>query len=271
MKKIVSHSYTPAVLLALVLSGCSAVRPSIDGPPRVQRDVSTIHNATPKSEPRSRYGNPSTYSVFGQEYHVLKSAKGYNQRGIASWYGRKFHDRLTSSRQPYDPYAMTGASKTLPIPTYVQVTNLANGRQVVVKVNDRGPFVNDRIIDLSYAAAIKLGYANKGTALVQVTAINPTTWGKNLPLPQRTTLVAISHKPTLYLQIGAFLERDNAEKLKKRIQTMTQEPIQVQKGNSHQKALYRVQVGPLPNVTAFDTLEAKLKKQSLGHPFAVVG
>ena len=146
-----------------------------DGAPSGHFNADHIPDAVPKPEARSRYGNPSVYVVGGKRYHVMNSAKGYNKVGYASWYGTKFHGQHTSSREPYDMFSMTAASTTLPIPTYVRVTNLENGRSVVVKVNDRGPFKSSRIIDLSYAAAKKLGYTAKGTAKVRVTAIETGT------------------------------------------------------------------------------------------------
>lgn len=142
-----------------------------DGAPSGYFNAHSVPEAVPKAESRSKYGNPTSYRVGRKRYYVMKDAKGYDKKGYASWYGRKFHGQRTSSRERYDMYSMTAASTTLPIPTYVRVTNLENGRSVVVKVNDRGPFHSRRIIDLSYAAAKQLGYAHKGTAYVQVTAI----------------------------------------------------------------------------------------------------
>ncbi|MCP5136305.1 MAG: septal ring lytic transglycosylase RlpA family protein [Gammaproteobacteria bacterium] len=144
-----------------------------DRPPDGDVDVSNIPDAVPRPEPRSRYGNPESYKVMGQRYYVMESSHGYVERGIASWYGKKFHGRLTSNREPYDMLAMTAAHKSLPLPTYVRVTSLDNGRSVVVRVNDRGPFHDGRIIDLSYAAAMKLGIAQKGTGHVEVRALDP--------------------------------------------------------------------------------------------------
>lgn len=125
----------------------------------------------PRAEPRSPYGNPDSYEVFGKRYRVMDSSDGYVERGVASWYGREFHGRRTSSGESYDMHALSAAHRTLPLPTYVEVTNLENGRKVVVRINDRGPFHGDRIIDLSYAAAVKLGMAGKGTARVEVRAL----------------------------------------------------------------------------------------------------
>ena len=164
-------------LSILLLTACSNLD-NKDGAPsgvmlKSTSEVMLIPDAIPKVEPRSRYGNPQSYVVFGKRYAVLKSADGYRKRGIASWYGTKFHGKRTSSGEPYDMYAMTAAHKSLPLPSYVRVTNLKNKRSVVVKVNDRGPFHENRIIDLSYAAAIKLGISDGGTGVVQVTVIDP--------------------------------------------------------------------------------------------------
>ena len=127
---------------------------------------------TPRPEARSRYGNGPVYEVLGKRYTVMPSSSGYQERGVASWYGKKFHGNLTSNREPYDMYAMTAAHKTLPLPTYVRVRNLRNDKSIIVRVNDRGPFVHNRIIDLSYAAAMKLDMIKDGTSLVEVTAIS---------------------------------------------------------------------------------------------------
>jgi rare lipoprotein A len=144
-----------------------------DSAPASKRDVDylSIPDAVPKAEPRGKYGNKSPYTVNGRTYRVLADARGYSAEGGASWYGEKFHGHRTSSFEPYDMYAMTAAHTTLPIPSYVRVTNLGNGRSVIVRVNDRGPFHRGRIIDLSWAAAQKLGYANVGTARVRVEVV----------------------------------------------------------------------------------------------------
>lgn len=142
-----------------------------DGPPSFHVDVSKIPNAVPKAEPLSKIGNKRTYTVFGKKYHVLRSRKNYAAVGIASWYGTMFHNRRTSSGERYNMLAMTAAHRTLPLPTYVRVTNLENGRHVIVKVNDRGPFKSSRLIDLSYVAAKKLRMTGRGTALVEVKVV----------------------------------------------------------------------------------------------------
>lgn len=152
---------------------------------------------SPIQEPLSHYGNPTSYHVNGVTYHVLTTSKGYRKRGIASWYGTKFHDQRTSSGEVYDMYALTAAHKTLPLPSYVQVKNLKNGRKIIVKVNDRGPFHEGRIIDLSYAAGVKLGLLPKGTAPVEVKALSSRAQ-KKLP------------KARYFLQAGAFKSKASA-------------------------------------------------------------
>lgn len=164
--------------LILLLNACSTV--TKDGPPSYNVDVSQIPDAVPKPEKLSKLGNYSTYRVLGKSYHVMKSSKNYEQIGIASWYGTKFHAQRTSSGERYDMLAMTAAHKSLPLPTYVLVTNLANDKKVIVKVNDRGPFESNRLIDLSYVAAKKLGMLGHGTAMVDVKAIDPLHYDKNI-------------------------------------------------------------------------------------------
>jgi len=169
-------------LVSFLLGACSSLRkPEVDGPPVVaEQPVKDLpENPVPRHEPLSKYGNPPSYVVFGKTYRTLKSSHGFVQRGIASWYGKKFHGRRTSSGEPYDMYGMTAAHKQLPLPTYVQVTNLKNGKQVVLRVNDRGPFHGNRIIDLSYTAAKKLDIVKEGTGLVEVRALDPSNYTPN--------------------------------------------------------------------------------------------
>jgi rare lipoprotein A len=170
--------------LAAALSGCfsaprvgtpssgSQVPPKAPLPPPPAH-AQDVPDAIPRLEPRALYGNPPSYDVFGKRYYVMASSVGYVERGVASWYGPGFHKELTSVREPYDMYGMTAAHKTLPLPAYVRVTNLQNGRSCVVRVNDRGPFVGNRIIDLSYTAAAKLDMLRDGTAMVEVRALQP--------------------------------------------------------------------------------------------------
>ena len=225
----------PGLVITLLLSACGSLEIQ-DGAPGRHVDASGIADAVPKVEPYSKYGNPSSYQVAGKTYYVLDDHSGYQQRGQASWYGTKFHGRRTSSGEPYDMYAMTAAHKTLPIPSYVEVTNLDNGRKAILRVNDRGPFIDGRIIDLSYVAAKKLGVYNTGTARVNVRAID-------LPKPAMTPTGAggKTAKGQIYLQVGAFNDRLNAELMLVRLTGLTEKSAFI---NSQQQ-IYRVRIGPL--------------------------
>lgn len=246
----------------LTMGGCfqsPSQRP--DGAPKWHIDVNKIHSPVPHYLPKSKYGNPAFYTIKGKRYYVLKSARGYDKRGIASWYGTKFNGQLTSTRERYNLAAMTAASPDLPIPCFVRVTNLENGRQVIVKVNDRGPFAANRIIDLSYVAAVKLGYANKGTALVEVTSID-------VPNPlERTHREFAHHQPQMYLQVGAFEYASNAEHLEARLRHLTRRPIRI----THTDRFYRVQIGPLMTVAESDDLQARIGRAGLGRAITVIG
>lgn len=259
------YRFGTVLCLSTMLCACNFVggRQISDGPPDYHINVNNIPNAVPKYEARSKYGNPTSYVVFGKRYYVLQSAVGYNKRGIASWYGTKFQGRLTSSREPYNLAAMTAASRTLPIPCYVRVTNLENGRQVIVKVNDRGPFVNNRIIDLSYAAAKKLGYVEKGTALVQVTGIN-------VRKPNAAPPVILTNHPRLYLQFGAFIDYSNATRLQNKLLPLTTRHVRIFTARTNGRTLYKVQVGPLKGVGESDALLAKFAHEGLGQAFTVI-
>jgi rare lipoprotein A len=243
-------------------------------------DVNKIPNAVPRKLPKSAYGNPPIYVIEGRRYHVLQSSYGYFKRGIASWYGTKFHGRLTSSHEPYDLYAMTAASTDLPIPSFVRVTNLENKKSVIVKVNDRGPFASNRIIDLSYAAAVKLGYANKGTAHVEVKAINVDddfshrTFAQHEPqrhiYHQPIQLAALTVHPHVYLQLGAYRDFSNAAYMKSHIQGFVHKPVVILKGLYHQITLYRVLVGPLIGTGESDRLHDQLKKLGFSKIMTVI-
>lgn len=254
----------------LTLAGCSSSRYSQrhDSAPDHDIDTSLIPDAVPRHEPLSKYGNPTSYTVYGQRYTVLKSAQGYKERGIASWYGNKFHGHRTSSGEAYDMYAMTAAHKTLPLPAYVRVTNLKNGRSVVVRVNDRGPFHQNRLIDLSYVAAKRLGIIATGTGLVEVVALNPDA-------PQSETSRVASHKHTtggemqLYLQVGAFVSRHNAEQLRNRLHQQFAR-LTIKSAYSPDKRLYRVRIGPLASVDEADRLATTLTQNGFTTPHIVI-
>lgn len=264
------NSRVVLVLLALtiVLSACGGSPSSDGGPPRASVDVASIPDAVPKVEPQSRYGNPRSYAVYGKRYYPRKTSRGYRERGVASWYGTKFHGRRTSSGEPYDMYAMTAAHKTLPLPTYVRVTNLENQRSVVLRVNDRGPFHANRIIDLSYTAAWKLGVLSKGTGYVEVEALDPRS-------PRPATLAKTAPSPVtgpvqLYLQTGSFSVRANAEQMKWRMQSVSGGPVNIEPVQIGGRTTYRVRVGPIANVTKADRLAQQIADLGLETPHIVI-
>jgi rare lipoprotein A len=257
-----------------------------DGPPLEAYDLSNVVEPTPKNEALARYGNHSPYTVLGKTYRLLPSRNGYVERGIASWYGRKFHGQLTSTREPYDMLALTAAHKTLPLPSYARVTNLANGASLIVRINDRGPFKDNRIIDLSYAAAVKLGVKQTGTALVEVRVIVPGEYPDTGPadtrvlaagpagpspnpppsvLPQEAT-----SEPSIYLQVGAFSSRENAELLKRRLLSGSVFPAFVDQLDSAKGPIHRVRVGPLDTVELADELTDDIEALGLASPQIVI-
>lgn len=344
-----------ALLLAGFLGGCAS-----GGDTRSAAaasggsDGADIPDAVPRVEPLSRSGNPASYQVRGKRYFTKKASTGHLERGLASWYGKQFHGRKTSSGERYDMYAMTAAHKTLPLPTYVQVTNMENGRTAVVKVNDRGPFHGPRVIDLSYSAAKKLGVIQKGTAMVEVRAIDasrpagdsgpflasqrakkrelkglekgergePPALARHEPKPtpipsaKRATvatgpvdsgpeanqeralesaLAAVEAKPVaqpgalpanpaeaavekvlgssvdasghdLYLQVGAFGDPSNAERLRQRLVANLSEQVRVQRSAAGQSALYKVRIGPLGSEGEARAVSAKLVTLGVDQP-----
>ena len=201
----------------------------------------------------SRYGNPEFYDVLGKRYVPLKSARGFRERGIASWYGPDFHGELTSTRESYDMYQMTAAHKLLPLPTWVEVTNLKNGRKVKLRVNDRGPFKDNRVIDLSYAAALALDVVNPGTAFVDVRAIDS-------PINDETPAAELAGpRAQMYLQVGAFGERANAERLKSHLNPDFGAEVRIFADPPESPRLYKVQLGPIRNVEHADRAAAALE------------
>ena len=241
-----------------------------DGAPRKTVDVSQIPNATPRHEPITAAGNPGSYKINGKSYYVMKSAAGYNERGLASWYGTKFHGRKTSNGETYSMYQMTAAHKTLPIPTYVLVTNLQNGREVIVRVNDRGPFHANRIIDLSYVAAKKLGIVGEGTGFVEVRSIDPATWGKESSTAKASTAkpVKVSNFNALYIQAGAFASRNNASQLQQDLHTLFPNRT-ITLAFNDSDSLYRVRIGPIPSVEEADQIAEKISDNGYPEPHVV--
>jgi rare lipoprotein A len=295
-----------------------------------------VPDAIPRLEPRARNGNPPFYDVFGKRYFVLSSSAGYWERGVASWYGPGFHKVRTSTGEPYDMYGMTAAHRTLPLPAYVRVTNLQNGRSVVVRVNDRGPFVGNRIIDLSYTAAAKLDMLRNGTAIVEVRAIDPLA---PLPVVTASTVpaggppaptgaspaqsggppapaggptatstepaaavarsaaavldavvpaaaaavpdtpspaapaavapasshaaTAVSGNLTLFVQAGAFSDPANAERLADKLRRGNYGRVFVRDDQIAGRRMYRVRIGPVPDVAEFDRVVAALERAGI--------
>lgn len=226
-------------------------------------DIATLVEPEPKLEPRARYGNKSPYSVLGKTYSVLPESKGYVERGVSSWYGAKFHGYMTSSLEPYDMYQFSAAHKSLPLPSYVRVTNLDNGKSVVVRVNDRGPFHENRIIDLSYAAAVRIGVWPKGTGLVEVRAIDPAHPQAAQPPPKAASATG---KPRIFLQLGAFAERANAERVGQDLRKHKFGDVLIDTRRINDRDIHRVRLGPLASVEAADALTARIERLGLGTP-----
>jgi rare lipoprotein A len=282
------------LLVVLLLHGCGSSSSDSsssggygygDGPPPKDIDVSNLPDAVPKVEPIRKAGNTSPYTVLGKTYRVLPSSVGYRERGIASWYGNKFHGRKTSNGETYSMYSMTAAHKSLPIPSYVKVTNLDNGRAVIVRVNDRGPFHGARIIDLSYAAAKKLDYSGKGTANVEVVAINPQDYQRNsveqphlqdtppeteqVEIPEKRSSMAASQLPShAFLQVGAFSSETAANSLSARVQGLSSYPVVIRR-LSEPKPLFKVLVGPVSNNLKLLDLRNLLGQMENLSPFVV--
>jgi rare lipoprotein A len=238
-----------------------------DGPPP---DLSNLPEPVPKVEPHSLYGNKSPYSVLGRTYSVLPSARGYDERGIASFYGSKFHGYKTSNLEDYDMYKFTAASKVLPLPSYARVTNLQNGKSVIVRINDRGPFHEDRVIDLSYAAAVKIGVWPKGTGLVEVQGIDPSAPVDQEAPPPPVVPPPSEHTPGIYLQVGAFADPANAEHVAEQLRTANFAPVQVVDATIGGRLVHRVRVGPLADVDSADRVTTQIEQMGLPHPQVAV-
>jgi rare lipoprotein A len=256
----------------LAIAGCGGNKVKGDGPPSGSTRIPDMPgDAVPRSEPRSRYGNGPVYEVFGQHYTVMPSSSGYQERGVASWYGKKFHGNLTSNREVYDMYAMTAAHKTLPLPTYVRVRNLSNNKSIIVRVNDRGPFVHNRVIDLSYSAAMKLDMIKDGTSLVEVTAINfdqpsgdrPTSVTSSSPKPPVDT------RNRLYVQVGAFGDRSNAERRLDELSLAGIGGAFIHEEQSAGRVLYRVRIGPVADVVQYDVIVDNLETMGISDPYLI--
>ena len=244
------------VIISLVttLAGCTW------GVPVGDRGAQKTSSGVPATTPSKR-GNPSSYVVFGKRYYVLDSSDGFVQRGIASWYGTKFHGRPTSSGEVYNMYEMTAAHKTLPIPVYVQVHNLDNGRTAVVRVNDRGPFVSGRIIDLSYAAAKKLGVDIPGTANVEIRVIEagqskPTSVVRSIPLD-----TGLEPDVPLYIQMGSFSDRMNANTMVDNLLAAEEDAVSIYELETDSGRFFRVRLGPLYDMDEANAVLTRLRNK----------
>ncbi|MDE8602393.1 septal ring lytic transglycosylase RlpA family protein [Marinomonas sp. RSW2] len=251
--------------------------------------VDHLPDLIPSWEQKSRGGNKSPYEVWGKKYWVMDSAQGYVAEGTASWYGKKFHGHKTSNGETYDMYNFSAAHKSLPLPTYLKVTNLDNQRSVIVRVNDRGPFHGDRLIDLSYAAAARLDYHKKGLARVKVEAITPTQGGayspeksvpktparpleslpaKALAIPPSEVSNASSELVFSHLQLGAFSAEESADLLRKRLFEAFDTSVNVLV-NKQDDGLYKVLVGPFDDASKLVEWQQKLQQEGFGNPVRV--
>ncbi len=224
-----------ACLMVLLLQGCTVSRyqQDVDSTPSY-KNIEHLVEPKPVRQPLSRRGNADEYEVWGQTYQVLKGLREYSQIGTASWYGQKFHGHETSNGEIFDVYKFSAAHKSLPLPSYVKVTNLKNKKSLIVRVNDRGPFHGDRLIDLSYAAAMRLGYANKGTAQVKVELVAA-------PLSAQEALEAKNR----HLQIAAFSAQQSAVKFKNTLSNIVKAPVYLSQAANEGKTLHKVRIGPV--------------------------
>lgn len=238
MSRLLAHA---AILLLVAAAGCA-------GPAERPAPAPEPAGSGPRDEPLAKSGNPPFYDVNGRRYVVLASAAGYVEQGVASWYGPDFHGKRTATGEIYDMHAMTGAHPTLPLPAWVRVTNLQNGRSVVVRLNDRGPFSRNRIIDLSRAAALQLDMVRTGTAMVEVQSLAS---GGAAPAPPRAD--------RFYAQAGAFAGQDNAERLAGRLREAGIADVSVSEARVDGRRLFRVRAGPVASVAEFDVLIERMR------------
>lgn len=267
---VLKNYITVLILIVSVvfITSCAGVRDS--APTNYTKKWHEIPDAIPEEVTPSKYGNPDSYEVMGKTYHVKDVSGDFEQQGIASWYGRKFHGRRTSSGEDYDMYAMTAAHKTLRIPVYVEVTNIDNGRKAVVKVNDRGPFHEGRIIDLSYAAATKLGVAKSGTANVKIRVIDygndvladKSNVEKGKSVKKTATRTAVVDTEKVYVQVAVFKSEKNALNQMDELQGQGFFDIRLHVEQKKDSALYRVRIGPLPSERVAKNVLAQLEENN---------
>ena len=262
---------------SLALAGCASGSRGGDGAPSSPPgNLSQLPDAEPRVEAiRASGGTSKPYTVLGQSYVPVTDDRAFRESGLASWYGKKFHAQATASGEPYDMYAMTAAHKTLPLPAYAEVTNLRNGRKIVVRINDRGPFVGDRIIDLSYTAAARLDMLLQGTAPVEVRVITPRS-GSGSAIPQPLPVApAVSAPPpvtvvnapaakvpgssAMYIQAGVFADHENA---RRRVEVLLAAGLELASLDemSGTRTLHRVRVGPFASIEEFDLNMNRLRE-----------
>lgn len=267
----------------MLLAACSsAPAPSSTSRYSIQQDrapggtinLASIPVVVPEPVSRTMAGNRSPYTVLGKTYRVLPTEDGYSERGVASWYGEKFHGHKTSNGEVFDMYLASAAHKSLPIPSFLRVTNLENNRSIVVRVNDRGPFHGDRLVDLSYAAALKLGYADRGTTRVQLDSI--VVSGMQLDrtvTPRRSSnedSLTIASQPDRFLQVGAFAELSTAREVSDRLRELTDRPVFIRSVNAQAGGvLHRVRVGPVNDPVEIRQITQSVVAANLGSPYTV--
>ncbi len=249
LKIIDTISLLTIIMTMLLLGGCSSVSNMTSMVTSSKpANLTSTPDAVPKHEPLCKYGNMDSYKVLGKTYRPMKSAAGFRERGVASWYGPNFDGKPTSCMERYDMYKMSAAHKTLPLPSYVEVTNLDNNRKVVVRVNDRGPFHEGRIIDLSYTAALKLGIIKRGTAPVSIRVVPPGEESST------------NTQDDIYLQLGLFSERKNASALQQKLTERITTPVEIRSVASGDKRLHQVVIEPRNNHFSIDTIRNQLRK-----------
>lgn len=259
MSRSFAFSLLPLLILALafILAACStptALEPIADGKPLGELDPARVQDAIPRAEPILAAGNSSPYTIAGIEYWVMSSSAGYREQGIASWYGSKFHGRRTANGEVFDAYAASAAHRSLPLPTYVRVTNLDNQRSLIVRVNDRGPFHAERLIDLSYGAAVRLGFATQGTASVGIIAL-VVEGSEDL----RSQLGLVSWQQDYrFLQLGSFSQRQSAENLLARVPSEVEVDAAVTEIRLQGRSFYRVRLGPVEDRQALLALQDRM-------------
>jgi rare lipoprotein A len=290
---VVAFGRLGGVAAIVLLAACSTVpRPEIgskDGAPtQPPPNLALLPDPVPHAEPPSKYGNKSPYQVFGKIYYVMPEPSNYREYGTASWYGTKFHGQSTSSGEPYDMYKLTAAHRSLPIPSYVRITNLDNHKTAIVRVNDRGPFHSERLIDVSYAAAVKLGFADRGTARVVVEVVDgsdsvdtrvakqdsnaPTMSAAATASAPVAALADVPPEPAvpspgrIFLQAGAFRDPAGAQRLREDLVAIVGDRVTVQP--TADDRLYRVRIGPVSQMSEATRLQDLIVGAS--HPRPVI-